>query len=68
MPSKYPGNVTYKDTKGCGALTVRGFELHTDPDGYIEAPADVAAEIAPHGFIREDRPTAARREAKHKGG
>lgn len=45
--------VRYADTKGAGGITVRGFELETDEDGYIEAPPDLAADIAPHGFHQE---------------
>lgn len=55
--SSFPsGLTTFKDTKGCGRIVVRGFTLEVDEDGFIEAPADVAREIEPHGFIQQGRP------------
>jgi hypothetical protein len=47
---------TYKDTFGKGAISVRGFNLETDEDGFIEGPPDIAADIAPHGFLPMPRP------------
>ncbi len=48
--------VRYADTKGAGGITVRGFELETDEDGYIEGPPDLAKDVEPHGFFQEGTP------------
>lgn len=59
MASKFSqSDVTFKDTRKAGGISVRGIQVETDEDGFIEAPADLAKEIEPHGFIRADRPTA----------
>ena len=50
---------TYKDTKNCGSISVRGFLLQVDEDGFIEGPPDLAADIAPHGFLPMPRPAKA---------
>ena len=55
--SRFPNTQrTYKDTRKCGGISVRGFYLETDADGFIEAPADLAEEIEPHGFLPMERP------------
>ena len=57
--SKFPSStISFKDTLKTGGITVRGFYLETDPDGFIEGPREIAAEIAPHGFVPEARPAA----------
>lgn len=54
--SKFPNtNVRYADTRECGGITVRGIQLETGSDGFIEGPADLAPEVEPHGFVREDK-------------
>jgi len=47
-------NVRYKDTYGSGVITVNGFELEVDKDGWIEAPATYEELLAPHGFVKEN--------------
>jgi hypothetical protein len=57
MSSKFSASeVCYKDTRGSGSISIHGIELHADEDGFIEAPASLAAELAPHGFVKADRP------------
>ena len=57
MSSRFPNNTTtYKDTLGKGSISVRGFALTADEDGFIEGPADLAADIEPHGFVPQERP------------
>lgn len=53
VPNTY---VRYRDTYGSGVITINGFELETDRDGFIEAPATYESELAPHGFLRENSP------------
>ena len=53
--SKFPSsNVRYKDTRGAGTITVAGFEMAADKDGFIEAPPSFAEDLFPHGFLRAD--------------
>lgn len=55
--NKFPNqNVTFFDSRRCGGVSVRGFFLETDDDGFVEAPPALADELAPHGFLRKDRP------------
>ena len=55
--NKFPNvHRTYKDTKNCGGISVRGFVLESDGQGFIEAPADLAVELEPHGFVPMERP------------
>ena len=55
--NKFPNtNRFFKDTRKTGGISVRGFYLEPDADGFIEAPADLADEIFPHGFVPMDRP------------
>ena len=57
MASTYPNSLrTYKDTFKKGSISVRGFTLETDEDGFIEGPPDIANDIAPHGFVPMARP------------
>ena len=57
MSSIFPTNsATYKDTQGKGRIVVRGYTLTADDQGFIEAPADIADEILPHGFVKAQRP------------
>jgi hypothetical protein len=56
MASKFSqSEVPYKDTRGCGSITIHGIPLECDSDGFIDAPADMEAELAPHGFVRQER-------------
>ena len=56
MASKFPNTQRfYQDSRKCGGISVRGFYLETDKDGLVEAPADLADEIFPHGFVPVDR-------------
>ena len=34
---------------------MRGVELQTDSDGFIEGPADLEKDIEPHGFIPAEK-------------
>lgn len=61
-----PTMVRFADTRACGALSIRGFQIEPDADGFIEGPADIAKEIEPHGFIAEDKLTPELREAMMK--
>jgi len=55
MTNRFPSTmVLYKDTFGCGGITVRNIPLTCDAEGFIEGPADLATEIEPHGFVRAD--------------
>lgn len=55
--SKFPNqSTTFKDTLGAGGITVRGFYLETDEDGFIEGPLEIADEIKSHGFLPMERP------------
>jgi hypothetical protein len=47
--------VRFQDTRKYGGITVRGIELQTDQEGFIEGPADLENEIAPHGFIPAEK-------------
>ena len=47
---------TFKDTQGCGSISVRGFNVEVDKDGFATLPADAADEVAPHGFVPQERP------------
>lgn len=47
---------TFKDTLNCKRITVRGFNVEVDDDGFVVLPADAAAEVAPHGFVPMRRP------------
>lgn len=63
--SKFPNQSTpFKDTLGAGGVTVRGFYLESDEDGFIEGPIEIADEIAPHGFLPQERPV---KDAPAKG-
>ena len=56
MSSKFPNTQrSFHDTRGAGGISVRGFYLESDKDGLVEAPADLAEEMAPHGFVPVDR-------------
>lgn len=44
-------DIAFKDTRGAGVIVVRGIELQSDEDGFVEGPAELEREIAPHGFI-----------------
>ena len=38
---------------GAGAsVSVRGFTMQADAQGCVEVPADVAAELVAHGFVK----------------
>jgi hypothetical protein len=55
--SQFPNtNVSFKDTLNCGAISLRGFMLECDEDGFIEGPADIEQDIKPHGFVKMERP------------
>ena len=58
MSSKFPvnTNVPFKDTENRGSISVHNVLLTVDEEGFIEAPASVAEDIKPHGFIRMQRP------------
>jgi hypothetical protein len=47
---------TYFDSYKRGTISVRGFILEADEDGFIEGPLDIAKDIEPHGFIPMSRP------------
>jgi hypothetical protein len=47
--------VRYQDTRKSGGISIRGVELQTDADGFIEGPADLEKDIAPHGFILAEK-------------
>lgn len=66
MPnSKFPNTTTtFFDSRKCGVISVRGFMLEPDEDGFIEGPADMADEIEPHGFVPMERPA---KPAKDEG-
>ena len=54
---QFPNSIrTFKDTFNRGQISVRGFNLVTDKEGFIEAPADLAKDIEPHGFMPMARP------------
>lgn len=57
MATKFPRHteVRFKDTRGCGGITVRGIQLESDEDGFVEGPPDLAADIEPHGFVAEEK-------------
>ena len=60
---QFPNSIrTYKDTFKRGQISVRGFNLVTDEGGFIEAPADLAKDIEPHGFIPMARPVTPERQ------
>jgi len=46
----------FKDTRGAGSITIEGYELTSDPDGFIEAPLRMEEQLSSHGFIREGAP------------
>ena len=55
--NQFPNSLTsFKDTLGRGKISVQGFIIEADEDGFIECPAHLAPEIAPHGFLPQARP------------
>ena len=52
---------TFKDTRNAGGVSVRGFYLESDAQGYIEAPRELRSELEPHGFLLQERPAVAMR-------
>lgn len=58
--------VSYKDTRSAGSVTVRGFELFADEDGYIYGPPNIEEDIKPHGFVRQEKTMAAKAQPQQK--
>ncbi len=51
-PSKFPSSMAqYVDTRDAGSITIQGVELDTNEDKMVEAPANFAPEMEPHGFL-----------------
>lgn len=46
-------NVRFKDTRGAGAITVQGYELKNDENGFVECPARFEDILSAHGYLRE---------------
>jgi hypothetical protein len=42
----------FEDTQKTGGITIEGFELKTDKDGFIECPDRMAPALLPHGFLK----------------
>ena len=56
--SRFPNLLrTFRDSRNCGGISIRGIYLETAEDGFVEAPADMAEEMAAHGFLAEARPS-----------
>ena len=52
MSTKFPNtNVRFRDTRGAGGVSVEGYELHTDDDGFVEAPPRLQGHLSAHGFL-----------------
>ena len=62
---QFPNQLTtFKDTLNKGSISVRGFNLTCDADGFVEGPADLARDIAPHGFLPMPRPAPVKAQGK----
>lgn len=54
--NRFPNSqVRFRDTYEAGSITVRGIELQTDENGYVEGPPDLEKDIEAHGFVRVEK-------------
>lgn len=65
--NRFPNSMAkFYDTRKAGSITIQGIELDTNEDGFVEAPANFAASMAPHGFMQEGTPEANEFAKRHQ--
>lgn len=50
----------------CTSISVRGMSFDVPEDGRVKAPADIAAELESHGFVRVPPPKAVVKAARRR--